>query len=88
VKTAVCSLANLEELPDYERRLDRCDAARCNEKNMCVSFLPVFCCDESLSHDSEDVRQRISGPPLFFYVFLFLSGCWTSRSLKRSQFGR
>ena len=56
------SLANLEELPDYERRLDRRDAARCNKKNMCVSFAPVFCCDESLNH--EDVREADLRPAL------------------------
>lgn len=43
-------VANLEELLDYEGCLDRRNAARCDEKNVCVSFAPVFCCGEILSH--------------------------------------
>lgn len=48
-----CGLANLEELSDYDRRLDRGNATRCDEKNVRVSFAPVFCGDEMLSHTGE-----------------------------------
>lgn len=49
-KPRCVGLANLQKLPDYEGRLDRRNAARSDEENMCVSFVPIFCCDESLSH--------------------------------------
>lgn len=40
----------LEEFLDYERRLDRGDAAGRDEKDMCMSFAPAVCRSKVLCH--------------------------------------
>jgi hypothetical protein len=49
-RTADCFITNLEELIDYEGRLDGRDAACCDEQDVCVPFALVGRCGELSRH--------------------------------------